>query len=385
MPFNTKTVMQQKIEFVLQSLHGELSFSELCRRYKISRKTGYKWVGRYSGQGLSGLDELPRKPIVSPSKICPVVEGHIISLRHANPEWGAKKLRRLLEWEKQDGKFSFDIPACSTINQVLRRNGLISDAKSRQAKNWQRFEYDHPNDLWQMDFKGYFNLLNGKPCHPLTITDDHSRFNIGLYASENQRWDTVKHLLSMSFNNFGLPDGILTDNGSPWGAAGNVPATGEKAFTKLEKWMIQLNIRILHGMPYHPQTQGKEERFHRTLKAELLQYNTFRDHGHCQEEFDRWREKYNCLRPHEAIAMQAPVSRYQPSKRNFDPVIKPPWYDTSATVRKVMHHGSICFKGNNFKVGKAFIGDYVALKPTLNDKEYDIFYYKQWIRKVILP
>lgn len=372
--------MEQKEEFIKLAQHGASSFSELCKRFDLSRKTGYKWLQRYKESGQEGLLEQSKRPHKSPFKTGDKLEQEVIELRRENPEWGAKKLYILLQQ-----KYGKNVPARSTINAILKRNGLITDRKSEAAQRWQRFEYEAPNELWQMDFKGYFNLLNNKQCHPLTIMDDHSRFNLGLFACENQTYTTVKQLLTDVFRIYGLPHTILADNGPPWGTSGSLTVQGEASLSKLEKWLFQQGIRVIHGRPYHPQTQGKEERFHRTLKAELLQYEQLKDYVHAQKRFDWWRGKYNCYRPHEAIGFLTPVSRYKVSNRTFMEEVKPPQYNATDVIRRVYGCGSVLVNGSKIKVGKAFIGEDVAIKQNDSATELNIYYYNQLIKTISLP
>lgn len=194
-----------------------------------------------------------------------------------------------------------DVPAASTITDILRRHGRLSEDEASKHKAWTRFEHEAPNQLWQMDFKGHFPMGQGR-CHPLTVLDDHSRFSLGLIACSNERTETVQRGLTSLFRRYGLPDRILADNGSPWGS------NGEHRYTQLNVWLLRLGIITSHGRSYHPQTQGKEERFHRTLKAELLRWEDFRNLTHCQRLFDAWRNKYNMERPHEALE-----SKYRPA------------------------------------------------------------------------
>jgi transposase InsO family protein len=381
MPFNTKTVMEQKQEFVLLSSSKQLSMSELCRRYNISRVTGYKWLDRHEQEGEQGIAERSRKPLASPHQTDQEMEQRIIELRLENPAWGAKKLYKLLEIERSKGLFSDPVPARSTINSILKRNGLICEYKTRQAQPYQRFEYEYPNELWQMDFKGDFVMLDSERCYPLTITDDHSRFNIGLFACGNERGETVKALLITAFQKYGKPDTILTDNGSPWGVAGQYVEDGHKVFSAFEKWLITHRIRLIHGRPYHPQTQGKEERFHRTLKDELLSRQQYKNLHHCQANFDLWREKYNCYRPHEALGFEVPATRYKPSLRTYENVVIEPQYQDLDIIRKV-NDGWLSFRGKFFKVGRAFSGDRVAIRPTSTDGVYEVYFYDQILQKL---
>jgi len=267
---------------------------------------------------------------------------------------------------------------------VLKRNGLISDAKSEKATKYTSFEYPYPNALWQIDFKGYFDLLNKGRCHPLTITDDHSRFNIGLFACRNESLGIVQKHLGNVFAKYGLPDRILADNGPPWGSGGNPTAVGLRSFTRLEVWLLKLDVKVIHGRPYHPQTQGKEERFHRTLKDELLQYEHFKDFSHCQYGFDHWRNKYNCQRPHEAIDFDFPVSRYKPSARAMPTTTLNSTYSKSHEIRTVKDGGFINFRGKKYRVGKAFTGEKIAIKRTTNEKQFSTYFRNQFIRNLDL-
>jgi transposase InsO family protein len=234
-----------------------------------------------------------------------------------------------------------------------------------------------------MDYKGWFRLLNKQQCHPLTILDDHSRFNLCLEACMNQQEVTVQNVLINIFRKYGLPYMILTDNGSPWGTPGNYSQDCFHSVTSFEKWLIQLNIKLIHGKPYHPQTQGKEERFHRTLKQELIDYEQFYDHEHCQSRFDLWREKYNCIRPHEALDFKTPAEIYEPSHRAFPEIIKPYDYDNGDLKRKV-NCGVISFKNKEIKVGMALSGEYVALRRTKEDNVYEIYFCNHLIRSITL-
>lgn len=378
MPFQKVTVMEQRLEFVKLAEQPGANMSLLCDRFGISRPVGYKWLSRYKEQGWEGLNNKSRRPLTTPLRTMPEVEQQIISLREQYPEWGAKKLHKLL----QEVIPLAQIPSRKTVTKILRRHGLINEQKSRNAKHYQRFCYENCNDLWQMDFKGHFPLLNNELCHPLTILDDHSRFNIALFACANEKRTTVQQALIRVFQQYGLPEKILTDNGSPWGTTGQTLDSELKVYSKLEVWLMLLQIKLIHGRPSHPQTQGKEERFHRTLKAELLQYEAFKDHTHCQQKFNQWRELYNCTRPHEALDMQVPASIYFPSARSYPDLLPKIEYHSSDIIRKVGKRSAVNFKGRWFKVGKAFIGEPVAIRPTQQDGQFEIFFCNQVIRLI---
>ncbi len=225
------------------------------------------------------------------------------------------------------------VPAASTITEILRRRDLLSELKGCQA--FQRFERERPNELWQMDFKGHFGLGAGGRCHPLTVLDDHSRYALVLQACGNEQGQTVQEQLRQAFRSYGLPQSMLMDNGSPWGD------DRESPWTPLTVWMLRLGVRVIHGGPYHPQTQGKEERFHRTLVAEVLQGRVFRDLQECQARFDEWRVIYNYERPHEALDLAVPGSRYEPSGRSFPEQLPEREFSPTDVLRKGAKGGMV--------------------------------------------
>jgi transposase InsO family protein len=298
----------------------------------------------------------------------------VLKLREEHPAWGGRKLRaRLLALGEQS------VPAASTITAILRRHGLIAPQESAKRGPWQRFEREAPNELWQMDFKGDFGTVDGRRCHPLTITDDHSRYALGLQACLDQRSETVRASLCDVFRRYGLPWSLLTDNGTPWSVT-HRPG----GYTKLSAWLLRQNIRVLHGRPYHPQTQGKEERFHRTLTAEVLRGRSFANSADVQRAFDRWRKTYNHERPHEALGLAVPSRRYQVSRREFQEHLPAIEYDAADEVRKVNPVGQLNFRGRTIKISEAFGGEPVALRPTTTDGVWHVYYCWQQISRVDL-
>ena len=368
MPWNEVSVMGQREEFV--RLAEQSNVRLLCRRFGISPTTAYKWLERYGAGGREGLMDLSRRPNHSPSQSGQQIEQAVVALRGQHPAWGARKLRHRLLAQGVSA-----VPATSTVHAILRRHQLIDPTESAKHKPWQRFEHDAPNRLWQMDFKGHFPIENSR-CHPLTILDDHSRFALGLAACADERTQTVKQRLSTVFRLYGLPERMTMDNGSPWGG------TSEHFFTPLTAWLIRLGVRVSHSRPYHPQTQGKDERFHRTLKLELLRMHTFRDLDHAQSHFDTWRNIYNLERPHESLGMQVPASRYRPSPRCFPESLPPVEYDANDVIRQVQSGGEIWFKARPYKIGTAFRGHPVALRPTASGDALDVFFCHQKIAQI---
>ncbi len=305
MPWKAATPMSLRLEFVQLALASRANIRMLCRRYGICAMTAYKWIYRFQKGGVAALEDRSRRPHTSPRKIALLLEQAIVDLRQRHPAWGGRKIRqRLLKIGYQD------VPSASTVTAVIRRQGLLDSSSSRPTRDLQRFEAPAPNALWQMDFKGDFSLLAGR-CYPLTVLDDHSRFALGLMACANQQMETVQDHLCTIFRRYGLPHRILADNGGPWGSCGN------EGYTKLELWLIRLGVDMSHSRVCHPQTLGKDERFHRTLKAEVLSQQILTDLEQCQYRFDLWRDIYNLERPHEALQMAVPATRYQPSSRTF--------------------------------------------------------------------
>ncbi len=362
MPWNEVSTMFLRREFVTLATAEGANIRELCRRFRVSPKTAYKWIERYRADGPEGLKDRPRRPARSPQRTATAREAQVLHLRDAHPAWGGRKLRaRLL------AQGVCDVPAASTLTAILRRHGRLDPDHAAAHRPFVRFEHEAPNQLWQMDFKGHFAVGSGR-CHPLTVLDDHSRFALGLVACDNQRAETVQAHLTGLFGRYGLPERLLCDNGSPWGG------TPEHPYTGLGVWLRRLGIKLGHGRPYHPQTQGKDERFHRTLKAEVLQGPPWADLSGCQQRFDAWREVYNHQRPHEALSLQVPASRYRVSPREL-PAVLPVWqYGPGDHVRKVSIDGTISFRGRPVELGKAFRRESVAVRPTPIDGVWGVYF-----------
>jgi transposase InsO family protein len=361
MPWQEVDRMSLKTELVMLAQADGANMAELSRRFGVSRKTAYKWLDRYREYGVAGLEERSRRPSGSPWMTEPAMEKLVVALRKPQG-WGGRKIaRRLSDLGHQNA------PAPSTITGILRRHGLLNAEDSERSKAWIRFEHPYPNALWQMDFKGHFALPQGR-CHPLTVLDDHSRFNVVLRALDNERGAGVQATLIDAFRRYGLPERMTMDNGKPWG---HEPGSG---VTALKLWWIRLGIRVSHSRPYHPQTQGKDERFHRTLKAELLKRREFVDLMDCQRAFDGYRNIYNLQRPHEAIELATPITRYCQSPRPYPERLPTIDYGPADQVRKVQHGGELNFKGRQFKVSSALHGYPVALRPSTIDGCYNVYF-----------
>lgn len=370
MPWRDVTAMSERREFINELHAYNINISTLCKKYGISRTTGYKWLRRYIQAGPDGLIERSRRPYHSPNKTSNEVEDAILKVRYKHPCWGGVKI---LAYLKRQGWLN--LPVASTATVILQRNGQIDPKESCKHRPVQRFERSLPNELWQMDFKGYMKLDSGN-CHPLTILDDHSRFLLGLHACSNQLWQTVQARLIDTFRVYGLPESMLMDNGSPWGDDYHNPTT------ILTVWLMRLGILVTHGRPYHPQTQGKDERLHRTLQAEVIDQFNMRTLEDCQAHFDVWCNFYNLERPHQALGNAVPFERYQNSPRKYPEELKPIQYDANDIVRKVDTNGKICFRNHKFHIGRPYCYCPVALRPTESDGTYDVYYCNNMVAKI---
>lgn len=323
MPWESRTVMNQREQFVEEAAESR-NFSDLCRRYGISRKTGYKWVQR--AQAGTPLEDQSRRPEHPFGQTPAEVEEKILAVRSDNPAWGGLKIKTELERRGETG-----IPSARTCGAILKRNGCISPEESQKHQPYQRFERDRCNALWQTDFKGDFLLGDSSRCFPLDILDDCSRFCIR--TEPKPAASGVKETFLSAFREYGLPDSVLSDNGSQFSGF-------RGGYTQFERWLMDLDILPIHGRIRHPQTQGKIERFHRTMKLELLR-TVPNDMEDARVKFALWRWKYNHLRPHAALGMKPPAQVYEPSSRAL--FVPKPYDYGSGMVRKVNNWGYLRF------------------------------------------
>lgn len=365
MPFREASVEQQRGEFVALVGGGAVAVAEACRRFGISRQTGYRWLGRAArGEGLA---DRPSRPRSSPGRTPDGVERAVLALRDAHPRWGGRKLHHALR--AGGGLDPDDVPAPSTITAILERHGRLRPPEER-VRPWTRFEHDAPNALWQVDFMGHEPLAPGAGrVHPLCLLDDHSRFALAVDACADQQKGTVRAALEAAFRRHGLPAAILADNGPPWGTS------GAGGVTALEAWRLRHGVRLRHGRAYHPQTQGKVERFHRTVAAEAFGPAPFPDLAAAQRAFDRFREDYNLRRPHAALGFEPPRKRYEDSPRPFPRQPPEQAFGPDDAVRAVRSQGSVSFKGTSRFVGTGLAGERVAVRPTPEDGVFAVVYF----------
>ena len=373
MPWKESSQMSSRLEFVMLAQAPGVNMRALCRSFGVSPKTGYKLLARFQEEGQAGLQDRPRRPLSSPFSSSKELEAQVLALHDAYPCWGSRKLRALLPEDAP-------MPHPSTIDAILRRYGRkVERAGDGSPAARKRFEHEAPNLLWQMDFKGHFPLTDHRAgrCHALTVLDDHSRFAICLNACSRETGSNVQTALTQAFRLYGLPERITCDNGSPW------RTTKDQSISRLEVWLLRLGIHVNHSRPYHPQTQGKDERFHRTLKLELLDRNGFNSIARCQIAFDAWRDQYNLIRPHEALGQRPPVTRYRASARPFPEQLPPVEY-TAGDVRKVRASGQVEYMGEDLFVGEGLAGQLIAICPSNVDEVFKIFFCNKEIRSIDL-
>lgn len=375
MPWQERDTMELRVEFVLAARQDGVNVRELCRRYQVSPTTGYTWLARFEAEGMAGLVDQSRRPHHSPQRTPDELVAQVLALRDQHPSWGGRKLRAWLV--RQAAGDPVHVPSASTITAILQRHGRIAAGAPEARPATTRFEAAAPNDLWQIDFMGHLALEQGR-VHPLCVLDDHSRFVLGVFACANEQRQSVHPRLRGVFARYGLPWRILTDNGPPWGD------TGSGGVSRLEVWWRRLGIAVCHGRPRHPQTQGKVERVHRTLAADLLQPYRFRDLASCQQALDQWRQDYNGQRPHQALDDAVPASRYQPSRRPLPETLPAVVYRPDDVVRRVMRPGYISYGAQRYWIGRAYEGEAVALRPTTQAHILDVYFIQQHIRTIDL-
>src|ERR1035438_451179 len=365
MPWKTMDVREQRMQFVVTAKRREKSFTALCQEFGISRPTGCLWVKRYQQQGVAGVAEHSRRPQRSSRLTATVLQDQVVELRRQYPDWGARKLRVLLE--RQGVELTR-----STIHRILLRHDLLHSA-DRHEPAMQRFERARPNELWQMDFKSPKGW--NAPIGPLSVIDDHSRYVVLLQVTGSTRAELVREQLQTAFGHSGVPEAMLMDHGIPWWSA-----TAPTGATELTVWLMKQGIGLHWSGGRHPQTQGKVERFHGEMERAL------RRRGWQGKPRQRWldefRWEHNQVRPHEALGMRTPASLWQPSPRVYDP--QPPhWeYPAGAQVRKLDADGKVRAYGRSWNISQALRREWVQLMR-LEDRVL-VYYCRTLIRELDL-
>jgi len=352
MPWKETDVLSLRVEFVVRARSGEESISDLCREFGVSRKTVHKWLSRYEEGRYSALSDRSRRPKRQPNKTPKVIEDRVVELR-LEYGWSGPKLQVLLDKEGV-------LLSTATIDRIIKRRGLVSKEASGKPAT-KRFERSRPNELWQMDFKGEYLLRGGGRCYPLSILDDHSRFAVGVFALSRPSRELVQPCVERCFEAYGVPEAMLMDHGTPWWNTSNA-----HGLTRLSVSLIKQGVRLIFGSIAHPQTQGKVERFHRTMKQEMKHRGVPQSVQGIGEALSRFRQVYNEIRPHEALGMDVPSARYTPSQRAYDPN-PPQWeYPAGAEVKRVTDAGNLVYKGRQYYACKALAREPVWCREVEN-------------------
>lgn len=355
MPWARTDWMSERLKFIATYLEYEVSFTDLCHDFGISRKTGYKWVRRYEAEGASALSERSRAPHDHPNAVAEDLVHAIVALRRKHPRWGPRKLRVVLGRKRPRTA----LPAASTIGDILKRNGLVrSRRRIRRSSPFadQLRQYSGPNAVWCADFKGCFPV-SGRRCHPLTISDGFSRYLLGCRALRRPLHRYTKDVFEAVFREYGLPQAIRTDNGPPFSTLALA------GLSRLAVWWIRLGIRPERIMPGRPDQNGRHERMHSTLKAETAKppRSSFSAQ---QRAFDRFRLEYNQERPHEALDQQVPASLYRPSLRSYPSYLPVPEYPSGYETRLVYPNGVFSFFSmTQWYTSGCLAGERVGLEP----------------------
>lgn len=346
--------MDQREKFIKDVRYGAFSTSELCERYGVSRKTAYKWLGRFEEEGRAGLKDKSRAPKTCPHRIDRGVARTICDVRRKHPTWGPRKILQYLEPRYP----SLVLPAVSTAGDLLKRTGLVK--KRRRSR-----KHVHPgvvpaltrspNDIWAADFKGQFKTTNGVYCYPLTITDVHTRYLLTCHGLLSTKGDGVIPQFDRAFREYGLPRAIRTDNGVPFATR------GLHGLSQLNVWWIRLGLQHQRIEPSSPQQNGKHERMHRTMKAEATKppRSTIRTQ---QREFNRFRKEYNQVRPHDALGGKTPGSLYRPSPRRYTGKIEPYDYPSHFHVKRVTSAGTIRLRDRLVFIASALHSHLIGLE-----------------------
>lgn len=365
MPWNELLPMDQKTQFLSEYRRGSLSLAELCRRYEVSRKTGYKWIGRYDVEGPSGLVDRSRRPHSHPLRTPEAVRAAIIDARRRHPSWGAKKLLKVLSKAHPD----IEWPSRRTTCEILAREGLVRRRVHRRTRSHPgkpTTVATAPNQLWCADFKGEFKTLDGRYCYPLTVTDAYSRYLIGCLALPSTASAPTQAAFRQWFRRYGLPARIKSDNGTPFAS------TALGRLSPLSVWWIRLGVLPELIEPGKPQQNGQHERMHRTLKAEATRPPAATLSAQ-QRRFDSFRREFNYVRPHEALELETPATRFQASPRRLPSVLEPLSYPAHYETRLVSKNGGMRWRSQWVAVSTTVAGQLVGLEA-VDDAIWDVYF-----------
>lgn len=366
MTWKETCLMDEKIKFISAHLSNKFNISELCRRFDISRKTAYKWLNRYDTEGVDGLKDRSKANHVSHNATPNDIVAQLLEIKHQYPLWGPKKINYYLVKHKP----AILWPAISTIGEILKKHGLTKCRKFRRhvppyTKPFN--ECDAPNKVWSADFKGQFRVGEQGYCYPLTITDNYSRFLLMCKGLSRPTGENVKKWFERAFIEYGLPEAIRTDNGTPFSS---VSVAG---LSELSVWWVKLGITPERIEPGNPQQNGRHERMHRTLKQATANPPK-KSFSAQQRAFNNFIEEYNTQRPHEALAGHCPDEFYKVSNREYPFVIPEFEYPNSYYVRRIKSGGILQFCGGQFFIGEPLAREIVGLEP-IDNEIYQIYFH----------
>jgi len=361
--------MKLREEFVLKALEPNANVAELCREYRISRKTGYKWLDRFRKRGVGGLEDRSRRPHRSPLRASGEMVLEVVRLRAERPRWGPKKLRAVLLRQFA----ASDVPSVRTIARIVDRAGLVAPQRVRRTEPANRpadaphVSLHGPNDLWTVDFKGWWRSQDGDRCEPLTVRDAFSRYVLCAKLMPSTSTEYVRKAFERLFEQFGLPAAVQVDNGSPFAST---RALG--GLTTLSAWWVSLGIRFVRGRPSHPEDNGAHERMHFDLRFDV---EDKRAHSASRQQhlLDAWVHDFNQVRPHEALDQRTPAQVYVRSTRRFRSPL-PPLYPSGFAMRKVASNGVIRFAGHRLPISRGLRGLLVGIRQLDNDRLHVLFY-----------
>jgi transposase InsO family protein len=365
MPWQETCSMTEKARFCMSHDKGEASMSELCRQYGISRKTGYQVLARWRQEGIAGLAERSHAPHVCPHAMSEEVEQELLCVRHRHPTWGPRKIKARLEQTRPDLAW----PAASTIGDLLEREGLTVARKRRRHAAPRTVPLGHcleANDTWSMDFKGWFRTGDGKRCDPLTVQDQASRYLVRVVAVDRMDVGHVWPVLDAAFRELGLPERVRSDNGPPFAS------TGAGGLSALSVRLVKAGVLPERIAPASPQQNGRLERLHLTLKQETANPPAGSLAAQARR-FQSFMRVYNEERPHEALGMASPASRYVVSRRRWSGRLRSPEYGNDVTVRRVRTNGEIKWRNGLVYVSAALVGEPVGVEEG-EDGAWDIRY-----------
>jgi len=360
MPWRQTDPVLERTRFVLEAERSGIALSELCRRYGISRPTGYQWIRRYQAEGLAGLEDHSRRPHRFPNETPAEVVDQLVKLRARKPNWGPKKLLARLQRLHPE----LPLPAASTVSAILKRKGLVEPARRRPKPERvlvsNTGEPEAANEVWTTDFKGEFRVGSGELCYPLTISDGWSRFLLACDGLASTRYELTRPTFIRVFQEFGLPDRIRSDNGPPFGTHAIC------GLSRLAVWWLKLGIRVERSRPGKPQDNGRHERMHRTLKEETTRPAEPQMSAQ-QERFDAFRREYNEERPHEALGGLSPADLYRPSWRPLTSETPGLDYPAHYERRQVRRDGSIKWRGRHVFISEILEREPVGLEEIEDD------------------